>query len=57
LPSHHSSKEDVFSDDWMSSDYIPPWSSEKEDSEEKKEEDKDAADAASDSDFNSPPTK
>jgi hypothetical protein len=62
LPSHHYSKEDVSSNDWMSFDYIPPWSSEKEDSEEKEEEDKDAADATddsdgSDSDFDSPPTK
>jgi hypothetical protein len=59
LPSHHSSKEDVSSDDWMSSDYIPPWSSEKEDPEEKEDEDEDDADADndSDSDFDSPPTK
>jgi hypothetical protein len=60
LPSHHSSKEDVSTDVWMPFDYIPSWSSEKEDPEEKEEDDEDDADAdsdGSDSDFDSPPTK
>ena len=26
MPAHPSSKEDVSSDDWRSSDYSPPWS-------------------------------
>ena len=52
LPSHHSS------DDWMSSNYSPPWSSKKEDLEEKDEDDADADDDDdSDSDFDSPPPK
>jgi hypothetical protein len=60
LPAHHSFGEDI-SDEWMSSDYSPLWSSEKEDPEE--EEDKDDADADakddddSDSNFASPPPK
>ena len=64
LPSHHSSKENVSSDDGMS-DYSPPWSSEKEDLEEKDEEDKADADAdikdddddSNDSDFASSPKR
>jgi hypothetical protein len=62
LPAHQSSEEDVSSDDWRSSDYIPLWSSEKEDPEE--DEDEDDADTEdsddsddSDSDFASPPPK
>ena len=65
FPSHHSSEENVSSDDGMS-DYSPLWSSKKEDPEE---EDEDATDANaedsdsdsdsddSDSDFASPPPK
>jgi hypothetical protein len=45
LPAHQSSEEDVSSNDWRSSDYSPPWSSEKEDLEEENEEDKDEDDA------------
>jgi hypothetical protein len=61
LHAHHSFEEDISSDEWMSSDYSPLWSSEKEDPEE--EEDKDDADADaeddddSDSNFASPPPK
>ena len=40
LPAHHSFEEDISSDEWLSSDYSPPWSSEKEDPEEE-DEDKD----------------
>ena len=40
LRSHHSSKENVSSDDRMS-DYSPPWSSEKEDPEEEDEDKED----------------
>jgi hypothetical protein len=49
LPSHHSSEENISSDDRMS-DYSPPWSFEKEDLEEEDEEDKDDADTEDDSD-------
>ena len=59
LPSHHSSEENVSSDDGMS-DYSPPWSSEKEDPEEEDEEDADADtedDDDSDSDCTLPPPK
>ena len=61
LPTHQSFEEDVSSDDWM-----PPWSSEKEDPEEEEEEDEDEDDADadaedddddSDSDFASPRPK
>jgi hypothetical protein len=41
LPSHHSSEENVSSDDGMS-DYSPLWSSDKEDPEEEDEEEDDA---------------
>ena len=61
LPAHQSSEEDVSSDDWRSSNYSPPWSSEKEDPEEKDEDevdaDNDSDDSDSDSDFASPPPK
>jgi hypothetical protein len=62
LPAHQSSEEDVSSDDWRSSDYSPPWSSEKEDPEEEDEDnadanDDDSDDSNSDSDFASPPPK
>jgi len=67
LPAHQSSKEDVYSNDWMPSDYSPPWSSEKEDEDEDEDEDEeDDADAdddtdddsdSDDSDFDSPPPK
>ena len=63
LPSHHSFEEDISSDDWMSSDYSPLWSFEKEDPEEEDEDEDDAdADAEdddddSDSDFASPRPK
>ena len=56
LPTRQSSEEDVSSDDWMPSDYNPPWSSKKEDLEEEDEdEDKDRdkeddADADADAD-------
>ena len=68
LPSHHSSEENVSSDDWMS-DYSPPWSSEKEDLEEEDDKDEDGTDVDADSDdsdsedsdfdsnFDSPPPK
>jgi len=53
LLAHQSSKEDVSSNDWRSSDYSPPWSSEKEDledeDEDKDEDDADAEDADDDS--------
>ena len=62
LPSHHSSEENIFSNDRMS-DYSPPWSSKKD--PEEKDEDEDDADAdaedddddSDDSDFASPPPK
>jgi len=72
LPAHHSFEEDISSDDWRSSDYSPPWSSEKEDPEEEDDEDEDEDDADadadddgddysdsddSDSNFDSPPPK
>ena len=55
LLAHQSSEEDVSSDDWMPSDYSPPWSSKKEDLEEEdedkdKENDADADDDNDDSD-------
>ena len=52
LPAHQSSEEDISFDEWMSSDYSPPWSSEKEDPEEedKEEEDEDQDDADADAD-------
>ena len=68
LPSHHSSEENVSSDDWMS-DYSSPWSSKKEDPEEDDEDEDDVdadaknddddsdSDSDSDSDFASPPPK
>ena len=61
LPSHHSSEENVSSDDGMP-DYDPPWSSKKEDLEEEDEEDEDDADADaeddnSEFDFDLPPPK
>ena len=58
MPSHHSSEENVSSDDGMS-DYSPPWSSEKEDPEDEDEDDADAEDddSNSDSDFTSPTPK
>jgi hypothetical protein len=50
LPSHHSSEENVSSDDWMS-DYSPPWSSKKDPDEEDEDEDNvDAVAAVDDSD-------
>ena len=49
FPSHHSSEENVSSDDGMS-DYSPSWSFEKEDPE-------DVAADDFDSDVDSPPTK
>ena len=49
LPSHHSSEENVSSDDGMS-DYSPPWSSEKDDPEEEDEDDADADTDAEDDD-------
>jgi hypothetical protein len=67
LPAHQSFEEDISSDDWMSSDYNPSWSSEKEDPEEEDEdedEDEDEEDDVDidddddfDSDFDSPPSK
>ena len=68
LPSHHSSEENVSSNNRMS-DYSPPWSSEKEDPEKEDEDNIDAdakdndndydddSDSDSDSDFASPPPK
>ena len=68
LPSHHSSKENISSDDGMS-DYSPLRISKKKDTEEEEEEDEDDADAEDDdddfdddsddseSDFASPPPK
>ena len=47
LPSHHSSEENVSSDDGMSN-YSPSWSSEKEHLEEENEEDEDKDDANAD---------
>jgi len=44
LPAHHSFEEDISSNEWMSSDYSPLWSSE----EDLEEEDK--ADAENDDD-------
>jgi hypothetical protein len=57
LPSHHSSEENVSSNDGRF-DYSPPWSSEKEGPEEE-DADTDAKDSDndSDSDFASPPPK
>ena len=66
LPAHHSSKEHISSDEWMSSNYSPPWSSEKEDPEEDEDEDdadanaedsNNSDDSNSDSNFASPPPK
>jgi hypothetical protein len=54
LPSHHSSEENVSSDDGRF-DYSPPWSSEKEGPEEEDDADTDAED--SNSKFASPPPK
>jgi hypothetical protein len=53
LPAHQSSN------DWRSSDYSPPWSSEKEDPKEEDEDNADAEDDSNDcdSDFTSPPPK
>jgi hypothetical protein len=68
LPSHHSSKENIFSVDEMS-DYSPLWSSEKEDPEEDEDDvdtdvkgdEDDSDDNSNDSDsvsnFASPPPK
>ena len=59
MPFHHSSEENVSSDDGMS-DYSPSWSSEKEDKEDEDEDDVDAEyddSDDSDSDFTSPPPK
>ena len=69
LPSHHSSEENVSSNDGIS-DYSPSWSSEKEDPEKEDEDDADANtkdddddsnddsdDSDSNSDFASPPPK
>jgi hypothetical protein len=41
LLAHQSSEEDVSFDGWRSTDYSPPWSSEKEDLEEEDEKDED----------------
>ena len=71
LPAHLSFEEDVSSDNWMPSDYSPPWTSKKVDSEDEDEdedleEDADADDDDDDdsddsddsnSDFDSPPPK
>ena len=66
LLAHQSSEEDVSFDDWMPSDYSPPWSSEKENPEEEEddanadtEDDDDDSDDDSDSnsDFALPPPK
>ena len=59
LPTHQSFEEDVSYNDWRSSDYSPPWSSEKEDPEEEDDADATTADDSddSDSDFDSPPPK
>jgi hypothetical protein len=55
LPFHHSSEENVSSDDRMS-DYSPPWSSKKDLKEDEDEDDADDFDDSnSDSDFASPP--
>jgi hypothetical protein len=43
LPSHHSSEENVSSDDGMF-DYSPPWSSEREDPKEEDEDEEDKDD-------------
>jgi len=48
LPTHQSFEEDVSYNDWRSSDYSPPWSSEKEDPEEEEEEDEDKDDTDTD---------
>jgi hypothetical protein len=60
LPFHHSSEENVSSDDRMS-DYSPPWSSEDPKEDEDEEDADDFADdfdnSNSDSDFASPPPK
>ena len=65
LPSHHSSEENISSNDGMSN-YSLPWSSKKEDPEEEDEDDADTEDDNddfdddsddSDSDFASPPPK
>ena len=53
LPAHHSSEEVISFDEWMLSDYNPPWSSDKEDLEDEHEEDEDDADADDDSDSDS----
>ena len=45
MPSHHSSEEDVSSDDWRSSDYSSPWSSDKEDPEEEDEDEEEKDDS------------
>jgi hypothetical protein len=55
LPSHQSSEEDISSDDWMPSDYSPPWSSKKEDLEEEdkdEDEEDDTNTNDDDNDFN-----
>jgi hypothetical protein len=52
LLSHHSSKENVSSDDGMF-DYSPPWSSKKEDLEEEDKDDANVEDDDDDSDDNS----
>jgi hypothetical protein len=59
LPSHHSSKENISSDDWMLNDYSPLWSSEKDPEEEHEVDADDDAndDDDSDSNFDSPPPK
>ena len=59
LPAHQSSKEEISSDDWRSSDYSPPWGSEKEDEDEDDTDAKDDDDDSNDSDFDftSPPPK
>ena len=51
LPSHHSSEENVPSDDRMP-DYSPLWSSKKEDLEEEEDEEEEEED---NDDFDSPP--
>ena len=59
MPTHHSSEEDISVDEWMSSDYSPPWSCEKED-EDQDDADADTKDSDDDSDdfdFDSPPPK
>jgi hypothetical protein len=67
LPSHHSSKKDISSDDWMPSYCSPPWSSEKEDlveeddanadDDDNDDDDSDSDASDFDSDFDSPPPK